>query len=56
VRTASEKTLTAWVYSVVQKNDFISPTREYMNIIKNAAQEFRFPEAYRSYLETMETR
>jgi gamma-glutamylcyclotransferase (GGCT)/AIG2-like uncharacterized protein YtfP len=56
VQTASAKILSAWVYSVVHKNDFVPPTREYVAIIKNAAQEFRFPEPYRTYLETIKTK
>ena len=57
----SIKTLTGsisdvWVYTVVHKNDFTPPTKAYMEIIKNAALEHQFPETYRSYLDTIETR
>lgn len=56
IQTVSGKILTAWVYSVVHKSDFVAPTMEYMTIIKKAAEELRFPETYRSYLETIRTK
>jgi gamma-glutamylcyclotransferase (GGCT)/AIG2-like uncharacterized protein YtfP len=56
VQTVSGKTLSAWVYNVVQKKDFAPPARAYMAIIKDAAEKHRFPGKYRSYLETIETR
>ncbi len=45
-----------WVYTVVRKNRFIPPTKAYMDIIKKAALEYQFPETYRSYLDTIETK
>ncbi len=55
----SIKTLTGspniWVYTVVRKKSFIPPTKEYMQLIKNAAVKLQFPERYRSHLETIET-
>lgn len=45
-----------WVYTVVRKNNFIPPTKEYMEIIKNAALEFQFPETYCLYLDTIKTK
>lgn len=57
----SIKTLTGsisdvWVYTVVRKNNFIPPTKAYMEMIKNAASEHQFPKTYRSYLDTIETK
>lgn len=44
------------VFSIVCKNKFIPPAKEYMKIIKKTASEHRFPERYCAYLEQMETR
>lgn len=44
-----------WVYTIVRKDNFIPPTREYMHIVKKAASELKFPETYRSYLDTIQT-
>jgi gamma-glutamylcyclotransferase (GGCT)/AIG2-like uncharacterized protein YtfP len=45
-----------WVYTVVHKNNFIPPTKAYMEIIKNAALEHQFPETYYLYLDTIKTK
>jgi gamma-glutamylcyclotransferase (GGCT)/AIG2-like uncharacterized protein YtfP len=37
-----------WVYAVVNKKPFIPPTRQYLAIIKRGAEQFGFPEDYRS--------
>jgi len=48
----SEGTLNdVWVYAVVNKNTFIPPSRQYLEIIKRGAVLFGFPEDYRSFLE-----
>jgi gamma-glutamylcyclotransferase (GGCT)/AIG2-like uncharacterized protein YtfP len=44
-----------WVYTVVKKKDFISPNKDYLELIKSAAVKFGFPDIYRSYLETIKT-
>ena len=35
-----------WVYTVVEKQQFVKPTLEYLQIIKNAAKKWNFPKAY----------
>jgi gamma-glutamylcyclotransferase (GGCT)/AIG2-like uncharacterized protein YtfP len=40
-----------WVYTVVERQEFVEPTPEYLQIIKNAAVRWDFPEAYRQALE-----
>lgn len=55
VKTKSGKTLKVWVYTVVQKEDFIPPTKEYMKLILEAAEKYVFPNTYLSYLKTIET-
>ena len=40
-----------WVYTVVEKQKFVRPTPEYLQIIKSAAVRWNFPEAYRQTLE-----
>lgn len=57
----SIKTLTGtlsdvWVYTVVQKKKFILPAKVYIETIKKAAIRLGFPETYRTYLETIETK
>jgi gamma-glutamylcyclotransferase (GGCT)/AIG2-like uncharacterized protein YtfP len=45
-----------WVYTLKRKDvDFIPPSQRYMNIIKDAAKAFGFPESYRLYLDSVET-
>jgi hypothetical protein len=47
----SERTLhDVWVYAVVNKKTFITPARQYLEIIKMGAERFGFPEDYRSFL------
>lgn len=40
-----------WVYTVVTKQEFIPPTREYLHTIKRAALNHGFPADYRESLE-----
>ena len=35
-----------WVYTVVEKQKFVKPTIEYLQIIKDAAVKWNFPKAY----------
>ena len=35
-----------WVYTVREKQEFIAPTATYLNLIKQAAADFGFPEWY----------
>ena len=44
-----------WIYTVVQKSDFVPPRLEYLEIICEAAREFDFPTEYRRMLEEVET-
>ena len=55
IQTLLGKIEGVWVYSVVQKKGFVAPRREYLEIIKNAAKEFRFPVKYRSELDRVKT-
>ena len=40
-----------WVYTVVEKQKFIQPTLEYLQIIKDAAVRWNFPKDYQQTLE-----
>ena len=40
-----------WVYTVVEKQKFVLPTSEYLQIIKNAAIRWNFPKVYQQDLE-----
>ena len=44
-----------FVYEVVHKKPFIKPSKKYINIIKDAAKQHKFPEDYIKYLEDIET-
>jgi gamma-glutamylcyclotransferase (GGCT)/AIG2-like uncharacterized protein YtfP len=41
----------AWVYTVVRKSPFTAPSREYLEIIRDAARELDFPPSYRNALD-----
>ncbi len=41
------------VYEVVDKKPFIKPTKEYLDIIKNACRKFSFPKHYVQYIESI---
>ena len=41
-----------WVYTVVEKEKFVQPTLEYLQIIKDAAVKWDFPKDYRQAVET----
>ena len=40
-----------WVYTVVEKQKFVQPTLEYLQIIKDAAVRWNFPKVYQQTLE-----
>ena len=40
-----------WVYTVVEKQKFVKPTIEYLQIIKDAAVRWDFPKVYQQTLE-----
>ena len=40
-----------WVYTVVEKQNFVQPTLEYLQIIKDAAVRWNFPKDYQQTLE-----
>lgn len=40
-----------WIYTVVNKRDFIPPSQEYLGILQRAARCFDFPAAYRVFLD-----
>ena len=50
-----EKFTDVWVYTVVNKKSFVAPSEFYLNIIKQAAIDYGFPESYRSMLNTITT-
>jgi len=45
-----------WVYTVVKKQEFVQPTLEYLQIIKDAAARWDFPKVYQQTLELVSTR
>ena len=40
-----------WVYAVVEKQKFVRPTPEYLQIIRDAAARWNFPQTYQRTLE-----
>jgi gamma-glutamylcyclotransferase (GGCT)/AIG2-like uncharacterized protein YtfP len=44
-----------WVYTVVEKQKFVKPTLEYLQIIKEAAKKWNFPKTYLmlAYLDSL---
>ncbi len=45
-----------WVYTVVKNQEFVQPTLEYLQIIKDAAVRWDFPKVYQERLELVATR
>jgi len=45
-----------WIYTVVDKQEFVAPSVEYVGIIQRAARHFAFPAAYRALLDSIATR
>jgi len=44
-----------WIYTVVNKQEFIPPSKEYLGVLQRAARYFDFPEAYRVFLDGIVT-
>lgn len=44
-----------WVYTVVDKGDFIPPTRQYLSVITSAAAELDLPADYLAFLQSFPT-
>ena len=40
-----------WLYTVVEKQKFEAPTAKYLEIIKNAAVQWNFPNVYQRILQ-----
>jgi gamma-glutamylcyclotransferase len=56
VITPQGEFLHAWIYSVVDKEeDFIPPSKRYMEFIKRGASNAGFPKEYFSFLESIRT-
>ena len=55
IETPSGKTMDAISYEVVDKQHFVPPSNEYLNIIKSAAQKHGFPGEYQDYLNNIKT-
>jgi hypothetical protein len=50
-RLDSSRFVEVWVYSVVDKDISLKPSREYIKIILDAAESFEFPKSYRDELQ-----
>lgn len=55
IETLSHGIQDAWVYTVVDKKEFVPPDSRYLSIIKKAAGALGFPREYCSYLESFQT-
>ncbi|MFC1587856.1 gamma-glutamylcyclotransferase family protein [Planctomycetota bacterium] len=53
--TGNETALKAWVYTVVDKKNYIAPTNKYINIIKAAAVRYDFPDDYILFINSFRT-
>ncbi len=51
IETSGIRPSGVWVYEVVAKQGFVPPTRQYLAIIKDAAEKFEFSHDYRSFLD-----
>ena len=47
----NDQIVEAYTYEVVNKDKFVRPSKEYINIIKEAAKKYNFPISYRTYLK-----
>lgn len=56
IKTEAEDITDVWVYAVAHKQCFVPPSPRYLKVIKDAAAKFQFPDRYRSYLDTIETK
>ncbi len=46
IDTPNGQVCDVWVYTVAEKQKFVKPTLEYLQIIKDAAKKWSFPKAY----------
>ena len=51
INTPHGQVCDVWVYTVVEKQKFVQPTLEYLQIIKDAAVRWGFPKVYQQTLE-----
>ena len=51
INTPNGQISDVWVYTVVEKQNFVQPTLEYLQIIKDAAVRWNFPKDYQQTLE-----
>ena len=51
IDTPNGQVCDVWVYTVVEKQKFVRPTPEYLQIIKDAAVRWDFPKVYQQTLE-----
>lgn len=51
IETLTEGEPDAWVYSVVDKDEYIEPDSHYLGIIRTAADRLGFPEEYRYMID-----
>ena len=51
IDTSNGQISDVWVYTVVEKQKFVQPTLEYLQIIKDAAIRWNFPKVYQQDLE-----
>ena len=56
IDTPNGQVCDVWVYAVVEKEKFVQPAPEYLQIIKDAAMRYDFPEAFQLTLELPSTR
>ena len=56
IDTAQGVLTDVWIYTVVDKQEFVAPSVEYVGIIQRAARCFAFPAAYRAWLDGIVTR
>ena len=56
IDTPDGQVCNVWVYTVVEKQQFVQPTPEYLQIIKDAAARLSFPQSYQHTLELTSVR
>ncbi len=56
VRDDSGKTYGAESYQVVDKKDFLKPSKHYLGMMLNAAKRFEFPATYVDFLSAVDTK
>lgn len=53
--TYEDSTIEAIAYSVVNKSEGLLPSSHYLGLIREAAERYKFPEAYRKMLQHIDT-